>query len=244
MKKLFIFAAFFFLLFGSTADNSFSQARSAVITSKTIEYNRQGFKQGEFKSTFTVVYPRFKVLGNRSVERKIRKAIDYESIFEVSIEENRLANETDLTSLYYKIFYNKRDFLDIVLFMETLGAYPWTTKKEIVFDLKTGNILTAENCFVESRFDELAKAITLKLRAETRQAKRKYGGFPPESENARIDLEDLDNFSVGDKGVTFHFDYGFNFASLSLQPKGEFFFNWKQMKRFIRRDGLLAKFIG
>lgn len=221
----------------------YSQPKSAVVTSKKVEYKRRDFKRGEFKSTFTVIYPQIKVSGNRSVERKIHQLIDYENNFEVSIEKNRLAEETDLTSLYYKTVYNKRGFLDIVLFMETLGAYPWTTRKEMVFDLKTGKIAKAENCFIESSFDKLAARVTLKLIVEIEQAKRKYGGFPPESENARFARENLDDFSVGDKGVIFHFDYGFNFASLDLQPKGEFFFSWKEIKPFVRRDSLLAKFV-
>jgi hypothetical protein len=243
MKRIFLFAVFLFLSIVFSANNSLSQPKSAVVTSKKVEYRRPDFNPSEFKSTFTVVYPRVKVSANRAIERKIQKAINYENNFEVSIQKNRLAEETDLTSLDYRIVYNKRGFLDVILFMETLGAYSWTTKKEIIFDLKTGNIAKAENCFVESSLNRLAKRVALKLRAEIERAKHEYGGFPPESENARFERENLDDFSIGNKGITFHFDYGFNYASLVLQPKGEFFFSWKQIRPFVRRDGLLAKFV-
>ncbi len=89
----------------------------------------------------------------------------------------------------------------------------------------------------------LAKKVRRKLLAEIARAKRKYGGFPPESENGEYNLSNLDNFSISGRGVTFHYDYGFNFASLSFQPAGNFFFTYLQLKPFIKPDGLLAKFI-
>ena len=61
--------------------------------------------------------------------------------------------------------------------------------------------------------------------------------------DADLDKEDLDQFSLSDKGVTFIYDYGFPHAIEALQPDGRFFLSWAKLRPFIKRDGLLARFI-
>ena len=54
---------------------------------------------------------------------------------------------------------------------------------------------------------------------------------------------DFKEFSVNDKGVTFYYDYGFPHVLEALQPSGEFMLDWRTLKPFIRRDGLLGRFV-
>ncbi len=242
MQKIIFCLIVNFFLLGISGEAAFAQANKAVVTSKTVIYQRKDYENDDLKKEFTIIYPQLKIPGNPAIERKIRRQLDYEKVFDISVGKDG-KDYIDITSLYFKTIYNDSGFLDIRLFYETLGAYPWTNRAELVFDLETGKTISAADCFKSSTKKTLAKKVRRKLLAEIAQAKRKYGGFPPESENGEYNLNNLDDFSIGRRGLTFHYDYGFNFASRSLQPKGDFFFTYSQLKPFIKPDGLLAEFI-
>jgi hypothetical protein len=241
MKKKFAFSIFIWILLSISGENIFAQANKVVITPKKVIYHRENIPKDDFKSTFTVIYPQIKVHGNQTAERKIRQNLDYEKAFDFLIKEN-ISDYTDITSLYFKTVYNKSDILDVNLFYESLGAYPWTTKKEFIFNVKNGETASAIDCFNKSSLKTLADQVRKKLLAEIAQAQIK-GTFPSESDNYKYALSNLNDFSVSQRGLIFHYDYGFNFATLSLEPKGDFFFTYHQLKPFIKADGLLGKFI-
>lgn len=48
----------------------------------------------------------------------------------------------------------------------------------------------------------------------------------------------LNEFSISDRGVTFHHNYGFAHVAKALEPNGEFMFTWAQLKPFIKSGGL------
>ena len=56
-------------------------------------------------------------------------------------------------------------------------------------------------------------------------------------------LADLDEFVVGEGGVTFLYDAGFPHVIQAAQPEGRYFFSYAQLKSYIKRDGPLAVFI-
>jgi hypothetical protein len=58
----------------------------------------------------------------------------------------------------------------------------------------------------------------------------------------QIGVKDLNEFSVSDKGVTFLFDAGFPHAIQALQPEGEYFFSYAEIRPYIKRDGPLSVF--
>jgi hypothetical protein len=241
MKKLFVYTIFIWLWLSVSSESLSAQANTVVVTSKKVTYRRENIPKGDFKSTFTVFYPQIKMRGNQAAERKIRQTLNYEKAFDFLLKEN-ISDYTDITSLYFKIVYNDVGILDISLFYESLGAYPWTTKKEFIFNVRTGETVSANDFFKAPTLNTLAKQVRVKLLAEIARAQRK-GVLPTESQDYKYALSNLDDFSVSQRGLTFHYDYGFNFATRSLQPPGEFFFTYSQLKRFIRRDGLLEKFI-
>ena len=55
--------------------------------------------------------------------------------------------------------------------------------------------------------------------------------------------DDLEGFSVGDDGVTFTFDYGFPHVVKALEPDGKYFMTWNELRPFIKRGGLLGRFV-
>ncbi len=55
--------------------------------------------------------------------------------------------------------------------------------------------------------------------------------------------ENLNDFSVGAKGVTFLYDAGYPHAIQASEPKGRYFFSYSELKPYIKSDGLLWQFV-
>ena len=104
---------------------------------------------------------------------------------------------------------------------------------------------------VFTNLEKLAAKAKVKQQAEVEKSLKEIKSDPANKdyldfsffENTNFTAENLEEFAVGDKGVTFIYDYGFPHVIFALQPEGRYFFGWAELKPFIRRDGLLAKFV-
>jgi len=236
---------FIFLLFVCflPAQNSFAQ--SVTITPKKITYKRPK-PLAEYKKSFTVIRPVVKGL-NSNLKRKVETAVSYEKNFSFNVREE--TNDIQwLEEASYKIDYNKNGILGVTLSMSGTGAYPWIGEKSVVVNLKTGERVIPSDVFI--KLDELAAIGKKAQQAEIKKALAEIKKENSEDENpgnlfenSDFTVKNLNEFSVSDKGITFLYDYGFPHVIKAFQPEGHYFFNWKQLKPFIRRDGLLAKFI-
>ena len=56
-------------------------------------------------------------------------------------------------------------------------------------------------------------------------------------------IENLDDFEVGTKGVTFLYDAGYPHVIQAFEPNGRYFFSYSELKPFIKREGPLGQFI-
>jgi len=128
------------------------------------------------------------------------------------------------------------------------GAYPSNYDKSVIVNLKTGEKIRARDVFIN--LPELAAKCKTAQREEIKNAlaqikKDQSGEENPEQlfENSDYTVKHLDEFFVSDKGVTFWYDYGFPHVALALEPEGRYFFTFAELKSFIRRDGLLARFV-
>lgn len=249
MKKIF---AVLTLLFGMM---SVSFAQTVIVKSKKTVYTRKGKEIPKEKRTFTVTYPLFN--GNISIEAKknLEKTTNYWKVFDTSLEEN-LNGDYWLYEMSYEVNYNKNSILAITLDMDGSGAYPDRSTKTLVIDLKTGEQVKFADVFRINSLDKFATMINDKLKAENADTIKsieadKSGDYTKEdAESLKEQLNGLvftaktfDEFSVSDKGVTIIYDAEFPHAIQALQPAGQYFFTWAEVKSFIKPDGLLGKFV-
>ena len=220
--------------------------QSVVINQKKTTYRRAKPIQ-EGKKTFSVRRPIAKA-STPSLSRKITSAISPETVLGLNIKEEL----GDLQWLYeadYAVLFNRNNILSVRLWMSGAGAYPDDLTKYVVVDVRTGNRLQPSDIF--TNLAGLAAMAKKKQRSEIRSALAEMKKDP---ENAEVDpaqlfgetdfkIADLGDFSVGARGVTFYYDYGFPHALKALQPAGRYAFPWTQLKPFIRRDGLLSRFV-
>jgi hypothetical protein len=220
---------------------------SVVIQKRRIVLVRTGKFIRDFpeRKRAVVNYPVVVGPKNSTVLRKIRALFDFKNIFGSSLAEYR--TETWLSEFDYKVNYNRNYILDITFMQDGIGAYPDTHKKHFAINLRNGELIKAADAFDSSSLDALAALVDKKLQTENQETIRDSGD---DRETARDLLKDLkfqasnlDEFSVSDKGITFLYDAEFPHAVQALQPVGEYFFSFAELKSYIKRDGPLGVFV-
>jgi hypothetical protein len=229
-----------------TALLAFSSVEFAQVkvTPKKVAYNRPKTVENEYKRKFEITYP--VVAGVNG--KKIEAILNYEKTFDFKLKNQQSGEDTWLDSCDFKVNYNKNNILDVELFMEGSGAYPSTTNKYLVVNSKTGTRVKPADVFIKQ--DELAAMIKKAQKAEMKKAQADYKKDPDSADfdageyfnNADFKADNLWAFTVGDKGITFRYNYEFPHVALALQPVGDYFYNWSQLKPYIKTDGLFARF--
>lgn len=235
--------AFVLLLVFCFSFSAFSQ--SVIITPKKVTYKRPKPIQ-DSKKSFVVIRPQVKA-ATPAISRKIEAAISYEKNNDFNLKDE-LNDFQWLEEARYEVKYNKNGLLDIFLLSEGSAAYPSAIIREVVIDTKTGNRLTAADVFANLK--NLAAKVRNAQKTEIKKALAQLKKDEPEYENpeelfadANFTIKNLDDFSVSDKGVTFLYDYAFVHAIQALQPDGNFFYSWAELKPFVKSNGAFGKFI-
>ncbi|MBX7169933.1 MAG: hypothetical protein K1X72_03175 [Pyrinomonadaceae bacterium] len=232
--------AFFITLILAFTAVSFAQ--SVKITSKKVTYKRTGKNVPDYKKTFEINYP--VVAGANG--KKIEAILSYEKNFDFKIAEEQ--KETFwLETADYTVNYNKNNILDVTIMIEGSGAYPSSSSKYLVVNTKTGTRIKPSDVF--TNLNGLAalgaKSQIAEMKTEAARIKKDEPDFDPSEyfNNAKFTTENLWAFTVSDKGITFHYDYGFPHVALALQPDGEYAFSWAELKPFIKKEGLFGVFV-
>ena len=221
-------------------------AQSVVITRTKITYIRPR-PISEYKKTFTINYPRVNA-STPALSKRIETSIAYSTILQLDLKDEITGSQW-LDEADYEIGYNENGILSMALSMNGSAAYPDGTTKHVVVDLDTGKRVMARDVFKNLR--RLLALIRTAKRNEVARTvavikiDREYDEQNPKDlfdDYSKYNPVRLNDFSVADDGVTFHYDYGFPHVLQALEPDGEFTFTWKQLKPYIRRDGLLARF--
>lgn len=237
------------LLFATVAVATFcavGSAQSVVITGKKVTYKRPK-PMADYKKSFTINYPKVKA-STPALSKRIETSISYQKVLNLKLNDE-LRDYQWLEDADYEVGYNKNGILSLSLFMEGSAAYPSSTTKYVVVDLKTGSRATPAAAFTntagllalvkKAKQKEIAQAII-----DIKKDKENNEEHPEElfNDSYKYSPVKLDEFSVSDKGVTFHYDYGFPHVIQALQPSGEFFFTWTQLRPYIKPGGLLSRF--
>jgi len=226
---------------------STTSAKVEIISRKRT-FHRANKQAPDYKKTFTVNLPVIIGLRNRVLEQKIEAILDYEKVFDFKVNDE-IKRDYWLDSADYQVNYNNRGILDIMLFIEGSAAYASGVEKYLVIDIRLAKQVKAADVFVN--LTEIAAKVKKAQQAEMKNATEEYKKDPDAADfdaseyfqKADFTVENLNEFSVGDKGVTFIYKYRFPHAALALEPEGRFSFSWTELESFIRRDGLLGKFV-
>ncbi|MDT5272481.1 MAG: hypothetical protein QOH49_4667 [Acidobacteriota bacterium] len=224
----------------------------AIVSRRRIVIVRTGALARQFpeRKRAVINLPVVSGLSDPKVLRKVRAALDLKNIFGTSLTEYR--EDAWLEEFDFKVNYNKRRLLDISFWEEGSGAYPDTHHAHFAINLRTGDVLKARDVFEAGALQTLTGMVNKKLRAEIAEQVRVVeqdkdiedkSGLKEELSGLSFSVENLDNFMVGDTGVTFLYDAGFPHVIQALQPEGQYFFTYAQLAPYVRRDGPLGVFV-
>lgn len=219
------------------------------VTPKKIVYRRPK-PEIPFKRTFSITYP--KISGaTPEIKKRIEAALDYEKVFEFTIKEERTEIQW-LEYAEYKVLFNRGGILSVALTISGTGAYPSSTTKNLNIDTKTGEKISVVDQIKYGAQDAMMGRLNGLLKAEvakyTKMYKNpKYEVEDPESlfgESVEFTLQNVEEFTVGPRGITFYYDYGFPHVIQALQPPGQFLLRWSEFRNYIKDSsvfGQLAK---
>lgn len=198
-----------------------------------------------------VRYPVVKGLDNAAVLQKVQSLLGIKNAFDTTLKEYR--EDSWLTELDYKVGYNKNYLLDVTFWQSGMGAYPDTQSKHFLINLENGELIKATDAFNPGQLSKLAALVDGRLQSEIRALIQRLGrdkdlraedkeSFKSTFEELKFKDENLDEFSVNDRGVTFLFDAGFPHAIQAFQPDGRYFFSFSRLQPYIKPDGPLGIF--
>jgi len=233
---------FLFLITASFIPSALAQV---TISAKKVTYTRPK-PIVDFKKRFTITYPKIKA-ATPSLSRKIEAVLSYEKNFDFTIKEE-LGEIQWLENAEYDVNYNANGILSISLSIEGTGAYPSSSTKYVVVDIKKGTKAKPVDAFTD-----LNGLLALVNKAKDEEVAKAMIEVKNDPENKDADIEEmfrsseeynkvtLDEFEIDENGVIFHHDYGFAHVAQALQPAGAFFFTWEELKPYIKKDGLLSR---
>jgi hypothetical protein len=203
------------------------------------------------RKTAVVVYPVLAGLSDPAVLRKVRSAISFKNIFDYSLDEYR--NDSWLSEFSYVVNYNRDYMLDISFTQSGMGAYPDEQQKHFLIDLRDGHVVKATDVFESGKLGALSVLVDRELQREIqRLSKENANSNESEAgqkesmleayENLKFEVQNLDDFVVGAKGITFLYDAGFPHMVQAGEPEGRYFFTYAALSDYIKRDGLLGRF--
>ena len=203
-----------------------------------------------YKERAVVVYPIVSGL-SAPVLRRVRAVFDFKNIFDYSLKEYR--EDTWLDEFGYKVNHNGNYLLDITFSQRGSAAYPDDQTKHFLVNLRDGSVIKASDVFVAAKLGSLSVLVNQKLQGELKEILESLKDSKSDPEDVRtaseaqeplqFKVEDLDEFSVGKKGVTFLYDAGYPHVIQAFEPEGRYFFSYSELKPFIKRDGPLGQFV-
>jgi hypothetical protein len=236
----------FLLAILSSAPSLPVYSQQVAVTGRKQIYTRPKPITG-FKKTFSIRRPIAKA-ATPALSRKITAEIDPVKVLDIRLQEE--LNESQwLSESDFEVVFNDSGMLTVMLWMEGSAAYSDGVTKYAVVDVEKGKRVTPADVFAD--FDGLIALVKKKQDAEVAEAIKTIKANPDFADGDPKQLfeytdfkaEDLNNFAADMAGVAFFYDYGFPNVLKALEPEGELRLSWAEIKPFIRKDGLLARFV-
>jgi hypothetical protein len=203
------------------------------------------------RKTAVVTYPVISGLRPETL-RKVRELLSFKNIFDYSMAEYR--SDPWLSEFSYVVNHNANFLLDLTFTQSGQAAYPDEQSKHFLINLRTGKAVLAADAFQQDKLATLATAVDEKLQQEIAGLRKENASSTDRDADEKTSVNDaydilkfeqknLDNFSVSKHGVTFLYDAGFPHVIKALEPKGQYFFPYAELRSFIKTTGPLGQFV-
>ena len=178
------------------------------------------------------------------VLKRVRKEVELKNVIGGFFY--KLYKTRRLINFDYRVNHNRHQILSMTF---TWNAMFDQYESRYLFDLRNGNVVTIKDLLREDQMPELVKLIDKKLRDEVETMIREYKGggdmrgMLEVQGPMTVTTDDLAEFEINDKGITFFYDPGFHHAAAWLEPPGRYFFTYSELKPFLKPDTVVSQFV-
>lgn len=162
-----------------------------------------------------------------------------------------------LDEIDYEVKYHRDDLLSLTYWISGTGAYPSGQSAEVNVDLRTGRLLSAKDLFRAGSLAELAAKVDAMRAAAVEKAVQEHRAQLKEYEmteedlaatmepakQSRFGVDDLNRFRLDEKGVTFVYDFDFPHVTEALEPEGEYFLSYEELRPYVDPGGPLSRMV-
>ncbi|WP_404787584.1 hypothetical protein [Altericista sp. CCNU0014] len=194
-----------------------------------------------------IQYPIASGLTNATVLQKVQTAISLKQVVGQSLAEMKQEYKENqwLTEVAYAVNYNRNNLLDLTYAISGVGAYPSSFEKHVAVNLKTGQRVRAKDLFKAEGLGAIAQTVDRMMQREIQQKIAEVKQQEPDLgidrfANHRFQPKNLEDFTLGTTGVTFHYNFEFPHVIKAIEPSGSYLLPYTQLIRYIRQDGVLA----
>jgi hypothetical protein len=237
-------------LAGATAGTlpPFQSPTAATIQPQTLTFTRGKKEQGfpAYKQA-TLRIPSITAGPNATVLKQVQAAIDPKNVLGESVKELETEFKSTgwLSSVTYQVDYNKNSIVQLTYTKEGVGAYPSTFKFYVAVDLQTGRVVKVADLFTPEGLEKVADSInqSMQKRIQTAIAKNANQDTDLKSRlsGKQFQVENLNTFVIGEKGITFIYDFDFPHVIQALAPDGKFFLSYTELQPFLKPIGRLGR---
>lgn len=221
-------------------------AGSVILETKTaiLPHGKKGEAYPYYKEAI-IRYPVVTGLKDPTVRQNVQTAISLKRVVGHTIAEMDEEYGGWLSEIGYIVNYNQHNVLDLTYSIAGVGAYPSTFEKRVSVNLLTGKVLRAGDLFKADALGAIAQVVNQMMQKEMQKKIAEFRNEDPTLASAnfadhRFQVKNLDNFSIGKEGVTFHYNFEFPHAIKAAEPSGAYLLSYDQLIRYIRKDGALG----
>jgi hypothetical protein len=236
---------------GATAGTlppSFRPIAAATIQPQAFTFTRGKKEQGfpAYKQA-TVMIPTVTAGPNPAVLKQVQAAIAPKAVMGESVKELESDFQTAgwLSTLTYQVDYNKNSIVALTYTKEGVGAYPSSFKFYVAVDLQTGKVIKVADLFTPEGLEKVADTInqSMQKRIQTAIAKNANQDTDLKSRlsGKQFNVENLNTFVIGEKGITFIYDFDFPHVIQALAPDGNFFLSYAELQPSVKPIGRLGR---
>ena len=220
---------------------------SAMIQPKMLTFTRgtRGQEESGYKQAM-VAYPVITNGPNPAVLKQVQNSIALKQVLGESIEEIEADFKRGgwLSQLSYTVDYNKNSIVQFTYTRMGSSAYPSTFRNYVAVDLQTGQIITAADLFSQGGLpkvvDLLNQVMQKRVQKTIAEKKSEYPDMTSRLAGKKFNPKELNDFIIGENGITFVYDFGFPHVAKVLEPNSQFFLSYAQLRPYFKAVGLRA----
>lgn len=194
-----------------------------------------------------LILPALKNIEEESL-RKMETVFSFKEILRENpekVQERYSKGGTGTLGVNYTVNYDKNNILSITLISFGAGAYPYSSIHTYNFDLFAGEQINITDIVKKEKLENLKEILNQNLQKNKDEKTKGLSGdcydceeYYKESEIKTEDMLENGFFTLTQRGIYFHYDFGLAYAEHACEPVSNIFMSYQELDGFLhKKDG-------